>query len=578
MKRLLLLSISIIAYCFAFAQALVNNGATMVVESGATVNVVGSNYVNNNNGTINLNGSIKIDGDFVNNSTSGVLVNPNTNGEIVFYGLNRNISGSTNSVFEFEKLTVSNGASVNLSAGKYFTAYGNITNNGTFTLLANASGTSSLIDNGTINGMFKVQQFLTGGNGRFAHFVSNPTSNLTNVYYAQTPTTDYIYRYNEPYAANASSGWEGWYNNLETMRGYIIRYTIDQTKVFTGTPNTGTIGTDNNVTKTTSTAHQDRNGFNLVGNPYPSAIDWNATSGWTKTNLDDALYIWKPLAQIYATYIINTNTGANGGTRYIAPGQSFFVRVSSDGYGTLKMNNSVRVHNNVAFMKNEQTTTPTIHLKVENKKYSDDIAICFLNEASDLFDKGYDAYKMFSSNDSVPQLFTQIDSKNLLSINTLKMPNDFSNYSIPIGFKTGFAGNFTISLNDISGLSGEQIFLEDLVAGTTIDLKENNYSFYSTASNNITRFKLLFAIPTQVDLLKSQSIQLYSFAQTLFVNIPENTKSQIVIFDMLGKQVFTKQTSVINNVFELSKLHGDYVVKVVTSKETKTKKIFINEK
>jgi len=578
MKSLILLIITILAYYHTFSQALVNNGASIVVISGATVNLIGSNYINKNGGTVNLDGNIKLDGDFVNNSSSGVLVNPNTNGEIIFIGLNRNISGSTNSVFEFEKLTVSNGASVNLSAGKYLTAYGNISNNGTFTLSADISSTSSLIDNGIINGTFNVQQYLTGGNGRFAHFVSNPTSNQTNIYYAQNPTTDYIYRYNEFLAATASSGWEGWYSSLESMRGYIIRYTTDQTKVFTGTPNTGTIGTDNNVTKTTSTAHQDRNGFNLVGNPYPSAIDWNAASGWTKTNLDDALYIWKPLAQIYATYIINTNTGANGGTRYIAPEQSFFVRVSSDGYGTLKMNNSVRVHNNVAFMKNEQTTTPTIHLKVENNKYSDDIAICFLNEATDLFDKNFDAYKMFSSNDSVPQLFTQIDSKNLLSINTLKMPNDFSNYSIPIGFKTGFAGNFTISLNEISDIPSEQIFLEDLVAGTIIDLKLNNYTFYSIATNDISRFKLLFAIPTKVEMFNSQSIQVYASGNTMYANIPQNKISQLTIYDMLGRQVFTKITKDVNNVFDLLSLHGNYIVKIVTAKETISKKIFIYEK
>ena len=37
-------------------------------------------------------------------------------------------------------------------------------------------------------------------------------------------------------------------------------------------------------------------GFNLVGNPYPSAIDWDAASGWTKTNIDNAVYYFKASA------------------------------------------------------------------------------------------------------------------------------------------------------------------------------------------------------------------------------------------------------------------------------------------
>ncbi len=65
------------------------------------------------------------------------------------------------------------------------------------------------------------------------------------------------------------------------------------------------------------------NGWNLVGNPYSSSIDWDAATGWTKTNLNNAIYIVNGGG--WATYI--GGAGVNGGTNHIASGQGFFVAV-----------------------------------------------------------------------------------------------------------------------------------------------------------------------------------------------------------------------------------------------------------
>ena len=55
--------------------------------------------------------------------------------------------------------------------------------------------------------------------------------------------------------------------------------------------------------------------MNLVGNPYPSAIDWDASSGWTKTNIDNAIYFFK----------------ASGTDQYGGTYSSYVNGVSSDG-------------------------------------------------------------------------------------------------------------------------------------------------------------------------------------------------------------------------------------------------------
>lgn len=69
------------------------------------------------------------------------------------------------------------------------------------------------------------------------------------------------------------------------------------------------------------------NGWNLVGNPYPFAIDWNS-SEWTKTNINNTIYIYDNELKVYKSW--NGVTGTNGLENGIIPAyQSFFVQANS---------------------------------------------------------------------------------------------------------------------------------------------------------------------------------------------------------------------------------------------------------
>lgn len=58
----------------------------------------------------------------------------------------------------------------------------------------------------------------------------------------------------------------------------------------------------------------EEDGWNLLGNPYPSIIDWNS-SNWVKQNINDAIYIYKGSTSSYQTYI--NGVDINGGMQYI---------------------------------------------------------------------------------------------------------------------------------------------------------------------------------------------------------------------------------------------------------------------
>jgi hypothetical protein len=83
-------------------------------------------------------------------------------------------------------------------------------------------------------------------------------------------------------------------------------------------------------------------GWNLVGNPTPNTINWNASSGWTKTNIDGTIYIWDPADTSGGYSIWNGTTGTNNiHDGLIAPFQAFWVKANAAS-PSLKCDNGVK--------------------------------------------------------------------------------------------------------------------------------------------------------------------------------------------------------------------------------------------
>ncbi len=94
----------------------------------------------------------------------------------------------------------------------------------------------------------------------------------------------------------------------------------------------------------TDTTYVDTNaadyGWNLVGNPTPSTVNWNAASGWTKTNMDGTIYVWDPNDTTGGYKTWNGTTG-NLGSGRIAPFQAFWVKANASS-PSLTCTNSIK--------------------------------------------------------------------------------------------------------------------------------------------------------------------------------------------------------------------------------------------
>jgi hypothetical protein len=299
-----------------------------------------------------------------------------------------------------------------------------------------------------------------------------------------------------------------------------------------------------------------------MGNSYPSSVDWDAVAGWTKTNVDNATYIHVNSAT-WASYV--AGVGLNGGTRYIAPGQGFFVSVADDGstIGTLSMNNSVRVHNATTFFKEQVSNL--VRLQVSGNGYTDESVVRFLPEATNGFDSDYDAYKLFGEVSDAAQIYSIGNTS--LAINALPETTD-----VPVGIRVGTEGIYTIDATEINDLNN--VVLEDTKTGTLTDLKNSNYSFGFVPGENEERFLLHFNALSVGETQKSPT-NIFSSQKTVYVDLKNNVKGTVFIYNISGQTVLTAPVAPGLNKFALDH-SGNYIIKVVTNQSTQVNKVWIN--
>ncbi len=406
---------------------------------------------------------------------------------------------------------------------------------------------ASLITNAalTVSGTSTVKRDYTGNEW---HLISSPVLGAT----ANMFLGEYLQSHNE--ATNLYTDIIDPLTSLNVMQGYAVWNTAGGTAEFMGSMNTGLVGT--NVSRTNPGTSS---GWNLVGNPYASAIDWDAVSGWTKTNVENATYRHVN-ATTWASYV--GGTGVNGGTRYIAPCQGFFVSVT-DGQttGTLAMNNSVRTHTSSPFFKDE--VADIIRLEVSGNGYTDETAIRFLDVATSDFDAEWDAHKLFGAVNEAPAIYSA--ENGMMAINSLPETN-----TVPVGVKAGVTGEFSITATETSEFAN--VILQDLLKGIFTDLKTGSYTFnYDMEFDN--RFILHFT-PMAIGEDFANLINIYSTQKDVFVNVPANTSGEIVVYNVMGQEIIRSEINSTENKVTMNE-SAYYIVKVMSNESVVTKKVFV---
>jgi hypothetical protein len=583
------------------------DSATNVIIPGSLANypVISSNAINAvNNLTIASGASLTVSGatlkigdTILNNGTFTV-----TNGTIEMNGSSAQIIPS--SVFAgntIKNLTLNNNAGVTLNGilnltGILLASLGDFNTGGYLTLISTAAQTALIDGSGTgeVLANVTIQRYLASGFG-YKYF-SSPFQAATVNEFADDVDLDTfpaVYRYNENLP---SSGWVRYttLNDLLTpLQGYAVN-----TGALSASKTVDLAGVVNNHLISSATLYNHdqlyTRGFNLIGNPYPSPVDWNISGGWSRTNIDAGVYYFNAGTSnqyegTYSSYINGVSSDGIAGP-VIAAMQGFLVHVSNGTFpvaATLTINNNARINNLVPNFYKEASplTSPLLRLNVgfKDESTTTDAAVVYFDDtATRAFEQGTDALKLMNTDLTIPNLYLLSSDAQKLSVYACPALEDSTDI-ISLGLKTNQTGWITFNATDIDRFPyGRHIYLYDAKTGIRQDLKKNpQYRIYLNAGIYENRFSLVFRLKdVQSPPVASSGIfNAYSLDGKLYARISGVSLEEcnIIIVNMQG-QIVMRKLLIGNGYYELgSQLGGGaYIVSFHMPSSVFSQKVFIS--
>ncbi len=494
--------------------------------------------------------------------------------------INGNYAGNS---FRACELTVNSGKTLTINTGKNIVVEYNIAINGSLVIESGGSLTQ-VNDASSALGTVTTKRTTTALKQYDFTYWSSPITSATLANTVNNGDADF-YRFD-----GATYSWVGVTANttMTPGTGYISRAPSNltyplaggYTASFTGTPNNGTVSVS--ATKTASGPE------NLVGNPYPSALDADAfikaniynpnAWGFTGTinqSIDGNLYFWTHNTAIsattpgsfvynyttddYATYNLSGGTSAGTGgtapTRYIASGQGFFVGLAgTNGAKTVTFNNSMRQRtesNNGQFFRTQGTATTSTPSSDEPEKHRiwlnltnsegafKQMLLAYVDGATDNYDYGFDGAPLDGGN--YVSLYSILDSQKLV-IQGRDVNIDESEV-IPLGYSSTIEGEFQIAIDHVDGLfAGDQhVYLVDKAQNNLyVDLKAGPYTFTTNIGTFDDRFEIRYANPN-LGIDEPQTASLYAQGITggFEIATPNGAIASVVLYDTLGREVFS---------------------------------------
>jgi hypothetical protein len=451
-------------------------------------------------------------------------------------------------------LTIQSGAVVTIDPGKALTVNGTLTNNAGnsgLVISSDGNGTGSLIQGSSAVGA-TVQRYLTGSvnlNDNIYHFISIPV-------YKANPTTNlflgsYLYKLDPTQTEPTNNNYYGKWINLGSatttpiscLSGYMIYYPgASNTYTFTGNLNTGNFSP--------AVSYGGTYTFNLVPNPYPSAINWGASGGWLKSNIGATAWIWNRSIGNYTTL---------SGNACVPAGQAFIVMAS--GPPVLTMNNNACVHNSQPFYKSTQANT--LGISAQSNNYYDETFVGFDISAGSAFDPQFDGFKMWGLEEA-PQIWTEKEASRL-SINMQPPPTGFLN--VALDFKTSHAGQVILNFSGIESFDPSlPLRLQDHLNGSMTDLRQSSsYLFAHHPANSEKRFSLIFGYPDGVGSNFSPQGRAYIIDNKVYLDIPSmlGHPANITIYDLPGQLICSQQKTMDGIIsIEAPAAKGLYIISV----------------
>lgn len=369
---------------------------------------------------------------------------------------------------------------------------GTLNANGNITLLSGPVNTAfigTIEGSGLIRGAVNIERWINGI-GRKYRYLSSPVDGLTVAGWQEYMPITGSFSGSSPEGSSASmhyydepqGGWTpyppiGTSNQEPIKRGvgysvYAWNGDADILMTMRGTPYQG------NITFGLNPGTGNDDGWNLLGNPYASAITWNDNpDAWVKSGISPAVYVRDNSIGQFKFYDSETGNG-NLTQGHIAPGQAFWVQAT--GSPALTVTEKAKYEDGAVLLHVSQNIN-TLMISLHNGALSDPAYIVLGDNYADAYHAESDAIKKLND---IFNLSTISNTGIDMAIN--KVSNRFCQKDIPLNIQNALAGEYSLVFSNLENLVDvEEIILTDNFANTTVNVREAPvYTFDITSNPN----------------------------------------------------------------------------------------------
>lgn len=456
----------------------VSIGSGSLFTGGAFTHNVGGNWTNNgtfiaSGSTINFNGA----------------AGQNIAGSSSFNNINVNSAGLV-SITAPQQLVgnLSLGATSSFDAGT-----------GLLTLVSSSDTQSASIgeiqSGANFNGSIVVQRFM-GAEGPVNRYVGSPVSGalLSDLISNYAIVNNRAQTYNEPAPGKINNGYVNVSPNstLVSGKGYLVKPTAafansDITWDVTGPLTIGSSQKDVNLNPTFTNNGFSDDGWNLVGNPYPSAIIWDGNlANWDIQDLEPVVYVPDIANPSYfMSFDYSTGLGVPGlGTLaggVIALGQAFWVKAQGPALNpTLIVHESAKTSASGEFYRRAPKENHGLSITLSDKIGKDVSWLMKKPDALNGYDAKYDRSKLEAPVISISFL---VDNRKLVNSTV----HELGNLDIPLTIKVNTAGEFSLNFEEVGTLPEfGDLFLIDREIGNAHKISSGAYSFTTNGGSEIS--------------------------------------------------------------------------------------------
>ncbi|MEI7492488.1 MAG: T9SS type A sorting domain-containing protein [Bacteroidota bacterium] len=427
---------------------------------------------------------------------------------------------------------------------------------------------------GTVKAEKFISQYLTSNDANY-HLISSPASaqNIQPGFVADPPdhSTDF-YRWDEPLALwmnskTDSGSWNTFFQPGDDRRfhqgtGYLVASATDGIKAFSG------FVTNSNLAVPVSFTAGNYPGYNLVGNPYTSALIADIQN-WDKTNVRNAVWVWDPASGNYKTWNGLAGTLTDG---IIPAMQGFFIKAYGP-FPSLVIPASSRTHSTQQPYKLHGSMG--LRLSLSGGSYRDESVLYIPSRPPVIPDSMFNVSKIYGFPDA-PQLYFVLKS-GMYSVMQDITPE--GSKTIPIGIRKGKSDTLTFHFTGIETFSNEDgAYLEDRLENHNVNLRvDDTYVFISRHACENDRFFLHFNNTTGSSMPdSSKMIRLFSEKGDLRITGLEDFMGceMLSIYDMEGRMVLEQLIPPGISRVSLNLAPAYYIVRLGTGRSTVSKKLF----